>query len=100
MFTVWFMHLQDYLVVCFGKHPEYYTVYFESEQENCSTFISKDLKATQQGLFPSLDVNANLAAGCVYTIIIEAKNEAGQANSTGRKRIGTVRVQFSWLKVL
>lgn len=90
MFKGWLFDSQDYLVACFGKQPEYYTVYFENGQENCPSFISQDCKATQKGLIPTLDIDANLGADCVYTIIIEAKNGAGQTNSTGRKKIGTV----------
>ena len=79
------VHLQEYMAVYFGEIPEYYMVYFESGQDNCFPFKSEDLKATQSGLISKLDAIAFLGADCVYTVEIEAKNGAGQANSTGRK---------------
>ena len=84
--------------MCPGKLPEYYVVYFESGQGDCPPFISEDLKATQR--FSRLDATGFLGADCVYTVVIEAKNGAGRANSTGKKiTIGRV-VGSSWFNVV
>ena len=73
------------VVVCPGELPEYYVIYFESEQGECPAFKSEDLKITQSGHISRLDTTAYLGNDCVYTVIIEAKNGAGHVNSTGRK---------------
>ena len=72
------------------------TTRFTLKVDKVIVFISEDLKATQRGLISTLDATGFLGADCVYAVVIEAKDGAGQANSTGEMiTIGRV-VGSSW----
>ena len=71
-------------MLCFGELPEYFAVYFQSNQQRCPdvVFIASTNTNVSGDIWRIWSV-VQLGSNCNYTVFIVSHNEAGEMNSTG-----------------
>ena len=71
-------------MLCFGKRPKHFVVYYSSSQQHCPGVVSvSSPETTGAGNIWQIECVVELGADCNYTVHVASRNEAGETNSTG-----------------